>query len=148
MGSQVQMLGLYLAGVLSLVLSVLKLTIEGHWSWWRALLPLWVAAGHNLLYIVIGFVWLSITDDGEAGENITISEQGGAYAYTWAAMLCFLVFADNLLGRIEGGFPAPRLWLRSGAWSLISASLVLSIVCHLVFWSKIVCPGYHKTEGN
>ena len=34
MGQQIQMLGFYLAGFLSLVLVVLKLTIEGHWSWW------------------------------------------------------------------------------------------------------------------
>jgi hypothetical protein len=32
-GRQIQTLGLYLAGFLCLVLAVLKLTIEGHWSW-------------------------------------------------------------------------------------------------------------------
>src|SRR5215469_15516884 len=31
--------GFYVVGFLCLVLAVLKLTIEVHWSWWRVLLP-------------------------------------------------------------------------------------------------------------
>ena len=50
---QIQMLGFYLAGFLCLVLAVLKLTIEGHWSWWRVFVPLWVVLGHNALYITV-----------------------------------------------------------------------------------------------
>ena len=72
MGRQTQMLGVYLAGSLCLVLAVLKLTIEVHWSWWRVLLPLWVVLGHNVLYIVVGFVWLFFVDDGAAGQGVTI----------------------------------------------------------------------------
>jgi hypothetical protein len=53
-GSKFQMLGLYLAGIVCLMLAVLKLTIQGQWSWWRVLLPLWVVLGHNGLYIVSG----------------------------------------------------------------------------------------------
>ena len=41
-GRQIQMRGFYLAASLCLVLAVLKLTIEVHWSWWRVLIPLWV----------------------------------------------------------------------------------------------------------
>ena len=48
-GQQIQMVGFYLAGFLCLVSAVLKLTIEGHWSWWRVLLPLGVF-GDNALY--------------------------------------------------------------------------------------------------
>src|SRR4051794_10749488 len=102
MGSQVQMLGFYWAGFLCLMLVVLKLTIEAHWSWWRVLLPLWVVLGHNALYIALGLVWLSFADDGGAGEEGTIRESVGSYAYRVAALLCFLIFADNLLGGIEG----------------------------------------------
>ena len=58
---QIQVLGFYLAGFLCLVLAVLKLTIEGHWSWWRVLLPLSVVLGHNALYITVGFVWLFLS---------------------------------------------------------------------------------------
>ena len=34
-GSKFQMLGLYLAGIVCLMLAVVKLTIQGQWSWWR-----------------------------------------------------------------------------------------------------------------
>ena len=98
MRSQLQLLGFYLAGFVCVVLAILKLTIEGHWSWWRVLLPLWVVLGHNAVYIAVGFAWLRFADDGEA----TIRPNDGASAYQLAAMLCFLIFADNLLGRIEG----------------------------------------------
>jgi hypothetical protein len=50
-GRHTQMLGVYLAGSLCMVLAVLKLTIEVHWS-------LWVVLGYNVLYIAVGFVWL------------------------------------------------------------------------------------------
>jgi len=48
------------AGLLCLVLTALKLAGETHWSWWRVLLPFWVVLGHNILYVTIGFVWLSL----------------------------------------------------------------------------------------
>ena len=99
---QFEMMGFYLAGFLCLVLAVLKLTIEGQWSWWRVLLPFWVVLGHNALYITVGFVWLFFADDGSAGDEVTIRQDDGPYGYQLAAMLCFLIFADNLLRRIEG----------------------------------------------
>ena len=68
-GSQFQMLGFYWTGFLCLLLAVLKLTIEGHWSWWRVLLPFWVVLGHNALYIGVGFVWLFFAADGAVGEE-------------------------------------------------------------------------------
>ena len=136
MGSQFQMLGFYLAGFLCLALAGLKLTIQGQWSWWRVLLPLWVMLGHNALYIVVGFVWLSYADDGEA-EETSIFQSDGSYAYQLIALLCFAVFADNLLGRIEG--TAVNTWygFRSGWWAMIGASVVLSIACQLLFWSTV-----------
>ena len=99
--SQFQMLGFYLAGFLCVMLTALKLTIEGDWSWWRVLLPLWVVLGHNALYIVVGFVWLFFADDGTVGEEEIAGQGDGPYAYQLAAMLCFAIFADTLLGRIE-----------------------------------------------
>jgi hypothetical protein len=92
----------YLAGLLCLGAAALKLTIEGHWSWWRVLLPLWVVLGHNLLYILVGFAWLFFVSPGPPGEeDITIREDP-PQRYEFAAMLCFLLFAHNLLARIEG----------------------------------------------
>ena len=136
MGSQFQMLGLYLAGFLCLALAVLKLTVEGQWSWWRVLLPFWVVLGHNALYIVVGFVWLSYADDGEA-EETSIRQYDGSYAYQLIALLCFVVFADNLLGRIEGTGVSTWYGFRSGWWAMIGASVVLSTVCQLLFWSTV-----------
>jgi hypothetical protein len=139
------MLGFYLAGFLCLALAVLKLTSEGHWSWWRVLLPLWVVLGHNALYIAVGFAWLSFADDGAAGEEATIHHSDVSYAYQVAALLWFLVFADNLLGRIEGTGVTSWCGLRSGRWAVIVASVVLSLVCQLLFWSTVVPPVTRRT---
>ena len=89
---QIQVLGFYLAGFLCLVLAVLKLTIEGHWSWWRALLPLCVVLGHNALYITVGFVWLFFADDGAAGGEATILPDDGPYSYQ-LARCCVSLFS-------------------------------------------------------
>ena len=102
MRSQFQMLGFYLAGFVCLMLAGLKLTIDVGWSWWRVLLPLWVALGHNALYIAVGFVWLTFTDDGTTADEVTIHQSDGSDAYQVIALLYFLLFADNLLERIEG----------------------------------------------
>jgi hypothetical protein len=84
----IQLLGFYLAGMLCLGSAVLKLTLEGHWSWWRVLLPLWTVLGHNILYIVVGFIWLSFASPGLPGEeDITIREDA-PQRYEFAAMLC------------------------------------------------------------
>jgi hypothetical protein len=99
----IQLAGFYLAGLLCLAAAILKLTIEGHWSWWRVLLPLWAVLGHNILYIVVGFAWLFFVPPGTPGEeDITIREDP-PQRYEFGAMLCFLLFAHNLLARIEGG---------------------------------------------
>jgi hypothetical protein len=149
MGSQFQMRGFYLAGFLCLLLAVLKLTIEGHWSWWRVLLPLWVVLGHNALYIAVGFVWLSFADDdGAAGEEVTIRQTDGSYAYQVAALLCFVIFGDNLLGRIEGTAETTWFGLRSGWWVLIVACGVLSVACQLLFWSTVLPASTRRKSGE
>ena len=114
MGQQIQMLGFYWAGALCLALAIRKLTIEGHWSWWRVSLPIWVVLGHNALYVTVGFVWLLFVDDGAAGEEITIRQDHRPYRYQLAAMLCCLIFADNLQGRIEGHEATVWFWPSPG----------------------------------
>ena len=92
---------------------VLKLTVEGHWQWWRVLLPLWAVLGHNILYIVVGLIWLCFVSPGPPGEeDITIHEHA-PQRYEIAALLCFLLFAHNLLERIEGS-GGQRIWLWLG----------------------------------
>ena len=46
-----------------------------------------------------------------------------------AAVLGFLILADNLLGRIEGHEEMAWFWLSSGRRKLIIVSGVLSVVC-------------------
>ena len=128
--------GFYWAGFLCLVLAVLKLSGEAHWSWWRVLLPLWVVLGHNILYVAIGFVWLSFTDDGE--EEVTIRQGDGGYGYQVAALVCFVVFADNVLRRMEGQQEQLFLWVSSGEWETIVVFGMLTVIMQLLFWSKIV----------
>ena len=96
----IQWSGFCLAGLLCVGLAVVKLTTEGHWSWWRVLLPLWVILGHNALYILVGFIWLSFVDHGEDEENLTI-RPNPPHRHQYAGMLWFLLFVDNLLGRME-----------------------------------------------
>ena len=128
--------GFYWAGFLCLVLAVLKLSGEAHWSWWRVLLPLWVVLGHNILYVAIGFVWLSFTDDGE--EEVTIRQGDGGYGYQVEALVCFVVFADNVLRRMEGQQEQLFLWVSSGRWETIVVFGMLTVIMQLLFWSKIV----------
>ena len=66
------------------------------------LLPLWVVLGHNALYITVGFVWLLFVDDSATRKGDTICQGKRRYGYQLAGMLCLLIFADSLLGRIEG----------------------------------------------
>ena len=93
--------GFYWSGFLCLVLAVFQLTVETHWSWWRVLLPFWAVLGHNILYIILGFVWLSFADDGASGHGVTIREGDGGHGYQ-IAVVCFVMFADNVLRRLEG----------------------------------------------
>src|SRR5260370_572784 len=68
--------GFWLSGLVCVVLAVLKLAAEAQWSWWRVSLPLGECLGHNILYIVVGFVWLSFADYGAGEEAITIRPAG------------------------------------------------------------------------
>jgi len=83
----------------------------------------------------------SFADDGSAGDEVAIRQDDGPYGYQLAAMLCFLIFADNLLRRLEGH--EEMMWFRmtTGRWELILGFGVLCLVCHLLIWSRIVPAG-------
>ena len=136
------------AGFLCLVLAVLNLTGEAHWSWWRVLLPFWVVLGHNILYVAIGFVWLSFTGDDAEEEAVAVNEGHGGYAYQVAALVCSVVFADNVLRRMEGQQEQLFLWVSSGRWETIVVFGMLSVIMQFLFWSKIVDPGNHQESGR
>jgi hypothetical protein len=137
--------GFWLFGLVCVILAVLKLAAGAQWSWWRVSLPLCAVLGHNIVYIIVGFVWLSFADDGAAEEAITIRPGDGGYGYQIAALVCFVVSADNVLRRIEG--PGENmLWVGSGRWELIVVSGMLSVLMQLLFWSKVVDPGTRRTH--
>jgi hypothetical protein len=52
------------------------------------------------LYIAVGFVWLHFVDDGE----VSVKEEAPD-GYQLAGLLCFFLFVDNLVGRVERGQP-------------------------------------------
>jgi hypothetical protein len=54
------------------------------------------------LYIVVGFIWLSFVSPGPPREEDFAIREDAPHRYEFAAMLCFLLFAHNLLERIEG----------------------------------------------
>jgi hypothetical protein len=134
----IQLGGLYWAGFLCLLLGILKLTVEKHWTWWRVLLPIWAVLGHNLLYIGVGFVWLTIADDGITEEEVLIRELDHTHTFQLTALLCFAVFADNVLRRIEGAHRTGGFWLSSGRWELIVVFGILSVALNLLFWSEVM----------
>ena len=136
MAKSLELAAFWWSGLVCLILAVLKLTVEAQWSWWRVSLPLWAVLGHNILYVAIGFVWLSFTDDGE--EEVTIRQGDGGYGYQVAALVCFVVFADNVLRRMEGQQEQLFLWVSSGRWETIVVFGMLTVIMQLLFWSKIV----------
>ena len=144
----IQLLSFYVAGWLCLGSAVLKLTLEEHWSWWRVLLPLWAVLGHNLLYIVVGFLWLFfISPDPSGEEDITIREDA-PQRYEFAAMLCFLLFAHNLLERIEGASQRMWVWLGTGQWQLLLLLGLLSLIFQLFYWSEVVQVNHRSTRRS
>ena len=142
-GSSIQLLGVNLAGFFCLALAVLKLTMTVHWSWWRVLLPIWVVLGHNILYIVVGLVWLYFADNGTPSEEVRIREDRSNF-YPLSRMFCFFAFVDSLLRHVEGH--ETRFWLSPGGWQMIFVSGALSVACQLLFWSDIVRPSDRRTS--
>lgn len=148
MTQAIQPTGFYWAGFLCLILGVLKLTLERSWSWWRVMLPVWAVLGHNVLYIGVGFLWLSFAEDGVTDEEVMIRETNQTYGYQLAALFCFAVFADNVLSRIEGAGQTAGFPLTSGRWELILVFSVLSAALQLLFWSEVVPPARHRSCGE
>jgi hypothetical protein len=65
---------------------------------------------HNLCYVGVGLTWLSLAEDGEA----RVRQGGWVEAHPGLAPLCFLVFADNVVSRIEGRSHQERGRAREG----------------------------------
>ncbi len=54
--------GFFLFGSLTLIMAILKLTVITDWSWWRVSLPIAIFVGFNMVYILIGFIYLSLVN--------------------------------------------------------------------------------------
>jgi hypothetical protein len=136
---QFQVKGFYLAGFVSLVLAVLKLTEMKHWSWWRVFLPLWVIVGHNVIYLLVGFLCLFAVrygEDEEAGEPAKI--QSDRIAYQVASLVCVLISTDNLLRWLERGGNSYWFWLCSGSVAMVVLFGILALVAQFFYWAEIV----------
>ena len=112
------------------------------------MLPVWAVLGHNVLYIGVGFLWLSFADDGVTDDEVVTRETNQTYGYQLAALFCFAVFAENVLSRIEGAGEPAGFWLTSGRWELIFVFSVLSAALQLLFWSEVVPPVRHRSRGE
>src|SRR5215831_10254562 len=74
---ELQWTGFNIAGLLCLVLMVLKLKLALLWSWWRVLLPLWVVLWQNAVHIAVGFLWLTWMGCGREGDDLRIRSHHG-----------------------------------------------------------------------
>jgi hypothetical protein len=112
------------------------------------LLPVWAVLGHGILYIGVGFLWLSFADDGVTEVEAVIREGNHTYGYQLAALLCFAMFADNMLRQIEGAGQTAAFGLSSGRWELIFVFGVLSVALQLLFWFEVVPIARHRSRGQ
>ena len=90
----------------------------------------------------------STGSEGAAEEAVTIRQGHGGYGYEVAALVCFVVFADNGLRHMEGQQETMFLWVTSGRWETIVVFGMLSLIMQVLFWSKIVDSGNHRTRGG
>ncbi len=54
--------GFLLFGAFTLIMAILKATVITDWSWWRVSLPIGIFVGFNLVYILVGFIHLSLVN--------------------------------------------------------------------------------------
>ena len=95
---------------------------------------------------MVGFTWLFLVSQGPPEEeDITIREDP-PQRYEFAAMLRFLLFAHNLLGRIEGAGQRMWEWLGTGQWQLLLLFGLLSLICQLLFWSEVIQVNHDATR--
>ena len=133
-----QWAGFWLAGLLSLVLAVVKPLLASPWSWWRVLLPLWVMLWHNALYLAIGFIWLTWMGCGREGVDLRVRRHRKLDRYQFGSMVCALIFLDNVLRKMGGPGESVWWWLASGRQDVLLLSGGSMLACQFLFWSGIV----------
>ena len=137
--SGISFTGLYICGVISLIMLVLKLSVIDTWSWWRVILPVGLIVGFNVTNMVVAFIYLTFAhiperpdrDEAEILESHTIN------VHYVAAMLFFVIFGDNVVRWIEGSETSYWFWLFSGESEVLAVSGVLSVLALFAYWSRL-----------
>ena len=137
--SGISFTGLYICGVISLVMLVLRLTVMDAWSWWRVILPVGLIVGFTVTNMVVAFIYLSFAhiperpyaDEAELLELHTIN------VHYVAAMLFFIVFGDNVVRWIDSSETSFWFWLFSGKVEVLAAFGALSVLALFAYWLRI-----------
>jgi hypothetical protein len=135
---EIQWAGLWLAGLLSLVLAVAKPLLALPWSWWRVLLPLWVMLWHNALYLAVGFIWLTWIGCGRESDDLRVRRHRKLDRYQLGSMVCAVIFVDNVLRKMSGPGDSVLWRLASGRTDVLLLSGGSMLACQFLFWSGIV----------
>jgi hypothetical protein len=137
--SGISFTGLYICGVISLIMLVLKLSVIDTWSWWRVILPVGLIVGFNVTNMVVAFIYLTFAhiperpdrDEAEILESHTIN------VHYVAAMLFFIVFSDNVVRWIDGSETSYWFWLFSGNVEVLALFGALSVLALFSYWSNL-----------
>ncbi len=131
--------GFFLFGVLSLIMAVLKLTVITDWSWRRVLLPVAIFMGFNMVYILVGLIYLSLVNIRErpAEDETAFLENHHRIPHDWISLLFFALFADNLVRWWEGAEGSYWFWLLPGQIEAVLIFAALSVADLFLYWSRI-----------
>ena len=137
--SGISFTGLYICGVISLVMPVLKLSVMDAWSWWRVMLPVGLIVGFTVTNMVVAFIYLSFAHIPERpdGDEAELLEPHTINVHYVAAMLFFVVFGDNVVRRIDGSETSYWFWLMSGKVEVLAAFGVLSVLALFAYWLRL-----------
>ncbi len=142
---EIQWAGFWLAGLLCVVLAVVKLTLALPWSWWRVLLPLGVVLWHNTVYIAVGFIWLAWKGCGREGDDLRIRRRHTVDRYQVGSLMCAAIFLDNVLRRMDGA-ESDWWWRASGRNDVLVLSGGLVLACQFLYWSGSVVGGQNEAS--
>jgi hypothetical protein len=127
---EIQWAGFWLAGLLCVVLAVVKLSLALPWTWWWVLLPLGVVLWHNTVYIAVGFIWLAWRGSGREGDDLRSRRRHTVDRYQVGNLVCAATFLDNVL--------------RSGWNDVLVLSAGLMLACQFLYWSGIGVGGQNE----
>ena len=131
--------GFWLFGGLSILLALGKVTGLWDGSWWRVALPFLIFLLFNVLYITMGFLYLSVVSvrqRPQEEESYLLRTQTDTVHY-WAGFLFVSGLALNVVSRLEPGKASTGWWLFSGRLEVLAAFAAFSVVSLWLYWSQI-----------